>query len=702
MNLNSELFLNRNYIIKKKHKIQLDYLKPFQQLSSPNTNPLRNKYTKKTKEFFFDKFNRIDKNNEGIINNIITPTEKSYYTEANQSQVNRDIYGYNNYIINKNSFNTINFTSKKAANPKASNISNFNYADTPSYLTAYESASNFNTINKNNKQHLQTDSNDINNNYNNNDIQFMNMKLNFKILQQKLSHLKDIANSNNKDSFKTPYKLTNFTNNISGYNNEYIEKKYPIKVYRSEGVNNFNKFKKILKAAKVKDYTNKKLIEKKGIIRNLKIKNNNILKNNNNNFPSNINNENDLIKIKIKNQREKNYLRERYYTNDNSFKKHKKKEESELSQLADTILALNESVQNFENNYNIKDKSFEIPKDESNKKNIIIKNKNKKNNYKFISNELEEISINKEYNQTQNNNDQNIKLIVEHIFSYNSTENKKNGIEDNPNENKSIIKNKNERNINIVQTNNFILNNLTEVKKNKNEEKEIQKNNNTDIKLKNETKNNKNTEKDFEDDNENNEDDDGDNKIINSLIATASHNFKNEKECENNGNNNSITDFNKHLEKETQKNITFDNNLIYINYYQDFKVTNLHITDSDDKTINYKPKNISKYLKKLTTNAYKVKPIIINSNKLNYNNIINKIQIHNTNIKMNKIKAKQTIKKNIDFIKEVQKKNQSKDRTQSKDKNKKKNNLKHNNSFNIKVNKSNIKPNNNDILTNKK
>jgi len=699
MNLNSELFLNRNFIIKKKHKIQLDYLKPFQQLSSPNTNPLGNKYTKKTKKFFFGKLNSINNDNEKIINNIITPSEKSYYTEANQSQVNRDIYGYNNYIINKNSFNTINFTSKKAANPKVSNVSTFNYTDTPSYLTAYESTPNFNANNNNYKQHLQTDSNDINNNYNNNDIQFMNMKLNFKILQQKLSHLKDIANSNNKDSFKTPYKLTNFTNNISGYNNEYIEKKYPIKVYRSEGVNNFNKFKKILKVAKVKDYTNKNLNEKKGIIRNLKIKNNNILKNSNNNFPSNINNESDLIKIKIKNQKEKKYLKERYYTNDNSFKKHKKKEESELSQLADTILALNESAQNFENNYNIKGKSFEIPKVDSNKKNVIIKNKNKKNNYKFISNELEEISLNKEYNQTQNNNDENIKLIVEHIFSYNSAENKKNGTEDNPFENKSVIKNKNERNINIVQTNNFILNNLTEVKKNKKEEKEMQKNNNTDIKLKNETKDNKNnTQKDFEDDNE---DDDGDNKIINSLIATASHNFKNEEKNENNKNNNSISDFDKHLKKETQKNITFDDNLIYINYYQDFKVTNLHITDSDDKTINYKPKNISKYLKKLTNNAYKIKPIIINSNKLNYNNIINKIQIHNTNIKMNKIKAKKTIKKNIDFIKEVQKKNQSKDRTQSKDRYMKKNNLKYN-SFNIKINKSNIKPVNNDVLSNKK
>jgi hypothetical protein len=266
-----------------------------------------------------------------------------------------------------------------------------------------------------------------------------------------------------------------------------------------------------------------------------------------------------------------------------------------------------------------------------------------------------------------------MKLIAEHIFSYNSTENKKNSIEDTPHKDKSIIKNKNEGNINIVQTNNFILNNLTELKNDKKEEKEMTRNNNTDIKLRKESKDKKNnTEKDFEDDNENNEDDDGDNKIIKSLIATASHNFKNEKENNNDKNSNLITDFDKNLKKETQKNITFDDNLVYINYYQDFKVTNLHITDSDDKTINFKPKNISKYLKKLTTNAYKIKPIIINSNKLNYNNIINKIQIHNTNTKMNKIKTKQTIKKNIDLIKEIQKRNNSKDKSQSKDKIRKK------------------------------
>jgi len=673
MNLNSELFLNRNFIIKKKPKIQLDYLKPLQKLPYPNTNTLRNNFIKKKKDFFLDKLNRINNNKERIINNIITPIEKSYFTESNQSQINRDIYGYNNYIINKNSFNTINFSGKKPANQKGANVSNFNYAETPNYLTAYESSSNFNENNINNMQHFQTDSNINNNNYNSNDIQFMNMKLNFKILQQKLSHLKDIANSNNKDSFKTPYKLTNFSNNISGYNNEYLEKKYPIKVYRSEGVNNFNKFKKLIKAQKVKQNTNKKDNETKGVIRNLKFKSNNILRDNINDFPSNIKNENDLIKMKIKNKRGKNYLKERFYTNDNSFKKHKKKEESDLSQLADNILALNKSDQNFENNYYTKDKSFEIPIVESKGKNVIIKNKNKKNNFKFISNELEEISLNKEYNQTLNNNDQNIKLIAEHIFSYNSTENKKNSIEDTPHKDKSIIKNKNEGNINIVQTNNFILNNLTELKKDKKEEKEMTRNNNTDIKLRKESKDKKNnTEKDFEDDNENNEDDDGDNKIIKSLIATASHNFKSENESNNDKNNNLITDFDKNLKKETQKNITFDDNLVYINYYQDFKVTNLHITDSDDKTINFKPKNISKYLKKLTTNAYKIKPIIINSNKLNYNNIINKIQIHNTNTKMNKIKTKQTIKKNIDLIKEIQKRNNSKDKSQSKDKIRKK------------------------------
>ena len=669
MNLNKELFLNRNFIIKRKPGNKSDYFKTIQKISYPNTNPAKNRYSKKNKDYFLDKINRI--NNHKIVNNLNTPSEKGYFTENNQSQVNRDIYGYNNYIINKNSFNTINFSGRKNSNQKISSINNFNYTDTPSYLTAYESSSDFNLNNVNNNQYFTNNSINNNNSLNNTDIKFMNMKLNFKILQQKLSHLNDIAISNDKDTFKTPYKISNNYINSSHYNTTNYEKKYPIKVFRSENINNYSKSKKTVK--KRKDVNNKKVNDKNVILKNFNVMESYILKQNNNKFPLDVKDEKDLINIKIKNKRDKNYIKDRYYTNDNSFKKHYQKEESELSQLADNILEINRSSENFDNNYYIKDKSIDIPEIQPKNKNIIIKNQNK-SNYKYISNELEEISLNKEYiNKTQNNNDQNSKLIVEHIFSYNSFENKINITKENSDKKNDIIKNNNDRNINIVQTNNFIINNLTEQKKDKNEEKPVIKKTNTDIKLKKEKRDNKKiNEKSFEDENvnENNEDDDGD-KIINSLIATASQNFK-KGEGNNININNSITDFDTHLKKATQKNVTFDDNLIYINYYQDFKVTNLHITDEDNKTINFRPKDISKYIKKLTNNKYNLKPIIINSNKPNYNNIINKIQIKNTNCKINKIKAIQTIKKNIDFIKEVQKRNNSKDKSQSKDKTRKK------------------------------
>ena len=128
-----------------------------------------------------------------------------------------------------------------------------------------------------------------------------------------------------------------------------------------------------------------------------------------------------------------------------------------------------------------------------------------------------------------------------------------------------------------------------------------------------------------------------------------------------------------------KKNLTFDDNLIYINYHQDYKVSNLRITDSENKAIQYNPKDISKYLKKLKSNNFRLKPIIINSNKIAYNNIINKIKIKNTNSKINKIKTNQTIQKNIDFIKNIQKKNNSKERSKSKEKNKNKSKINNDN-----------------------
>ena len=141
----------------------------------PNQNKIQNRYSKRTKDYFFENFNAI--NNGKIINNIITPLDKSYFTEHNQSQINRDIYGYNNYIINKNSFNTITFSDKKNHKSKQESISNFNYSDTPNYLTTYESNSNlkFNGINNYESQHQYqtTNPNNNENSFNNSDIKFM-------------------------------------------------------------------------------------------------------------------------------------------------------------------------------------------------------------------------------------------------------------------------------------------------------------------------------------------------------------------------------------------------------------------------------------------------------------------------------------------------------------------------------------------------
>ena len=704
MNLNKDLYLNRDYAIKRKPRIDLNIYPSLKKVYYPNQNKIQNRYSKKTRDYFFENFNEINKGK--IINNIITPLEKSYFTEHNQTQINRDIYGYNNYIINKNSFNTINFSSKKNHKSKQESISNFNYSETPNYLTTYESKSNlkFNGINNYDFQHQYqtTNPNNIDNSFNNSDIKFMNMKLNFKILQQKLTHLKDIASSNEKNIYKTPFKIN--INTLSGFNSATKANNYPIKVFRSEVMNNNNnKLKKIVNLkTKENEILYQKNKRKNDIINNnMQSKKNHIL--NQNIITDNKKIKFDLIKNKINSKKEKIHWKERYFTNDNSLTKNYKKDESELSQLADNILAYNKSSENLENNYFIKEKSLETPniKNLLQKKNNIIKNNNKNNNYKYISNELEEISLNKEHNQNENNNEQNLNLMIEHIFSYNSSENKKELSEKNTDKGKANRRNKNNKNINIVQTNNFILNHLTEDLRNKREKGPKNENTYNDINLDkdNKIKAIKNNEEELNDDNDNNTEDDGD-KIINSLIATASQNFKRVKEMTI---NNSITDFEKNFMKESNSNnyknkkVSFDDELVYINYHQDYKVTNLHITDNDNKTIQFKPKDISKYIKKLTSNNIKLKPIIINSNKTNYNNIINKIKIKNTNSKINKIKTNQIIQKNIDFIKEVEKRNNSREKSRSKEKYKKKD--VYTNSINIKVNKSKI---NNKITVNKK
>ena len=707
MNIYPEILVQKTYKNRRKPGLNLNYLQTEPITEAKNTYLLRHKLLNmnkndnlnKYKSFYFDK----------AINNYITPNE-NYYDESYNSQINRDIYGYNNYIINKNNYNTINFTSKKNSEHKIDNNNNHNYTyqDSPNYLTAYESSSDLYKILKNSSNNQAIKVNTNSSFYNNYDIRFMNMKLNFKILEKKLSHLKDIASSTDKNYYQTPYKMPYYATNINSSSNDFSESNQPIKVFRSANINNLNhKLIKKVKGAKKKIKVDKKNEETYNLNNNFKI-------NKNNESPMHSNSKNKLFNIKKENKNEINLARNRYYTNDNSLNKYSKKDESELSEIADHLLAIkkNKSIENSENIK--KDKPIEYLKlkcgsgDPSNKKNLIqnininIKNKNNNNKYKFISNELEEISINKGNNYTENNNEQN--LMIEHIFSYNSTQNSDNKKEINSSRYKNN-KAKNNKNINIVQTNNFLITDLKEKKIDKNE---VNKNNN--IEIKNGKAINKNNDKDFSDENENN-DDDYEDKIINSLIATASNKFKNGGE-DNGKINTPVSEFDNDIAKENKldngkhKHVTFDDNLIYINYHQDYKATNLKITDNDDKCIQFKPKDISKIIKNLSKEQSELKPVIIESNRENNNNIINKIKIMNINNKINKNKTRKIIQKNKDLIKEIEKrgklKSHSKDKSKYKNKvEKKKDTLNNINIKNININKLNIPNNNNKKISSK-
>jgi len=707
MNIYPEILVQKTYKNRRKPGLNLNYLKTEPITEAKNTYLLRHKLLNmnkndnlnKYKSFYFDK----------AINNYITPNE-NYYDESYNSQINRDIYGYNNYIINKNNYNTINFTSKKNSERKIDNNNNHNYTyqDSPNYLTAYESSSDLYKILKNSSNNQAIKVNTNSSFYNNYDIRFMNMKLNFKILEKKLSHLKDIASSTDKNYYQTPYKMPYYATNINSSSNDFSENNQPIKVFRSANINNLNhKLIKKVKGAKKKIKVDKKNEETYNLNNNIKI-------NKNNESPMHSNSKNKLFNIKKENKNESNLARNRYYTNDNSLNKYSKRDESELSEIADHLLAIkkNKSIENSENIK--KDKQIEYLKlkyksnNPSNKKNLIqnininIKNKNNNNKYKFISNELEEISINKGNNYTENNNEQN--LMIEHIFSYNSTQNSDNKKEINSSRYKNN-KARNNKNINIVQTNNFLITDLKEKKIDKNE---VNKNNN--IEIKNGKAINKNNDKDFSDENENN-DDDYEDKIINSLIATASNKFKNGGE-DNGKINTPVSEFDNDIAKENKldngkhKHVTFDDNLIYINYHQDYKATNLKITDNDDKCIQFKPKDISKIIKNLSKEQSELKPVIIESNRENYNNIINKIKIMNINNKINKNKTRKIIQKNKDLIKEIEKrgklKSHSKDKSKNKNKvEKKKDTINNINIKNINIKKMNIPNNNNKKISGK-
>ncbi len=65
MNLNKDLYLSRDYVIKRKPRIELNIYPTGTKIYYPNQSKIQNRYSKRTKDYFFENFNAI--NNGKII-----------------------------------------------------------------------------------------------------------------------------------------------------------------------------------------------------------------------------------------------------------------------------------------------------------------------------------------------------------------------------------------------------------------------------------------------------------------------------------------------------------------------------------------------------------------------------------------------------------------------------------------------------------
>ena len=561
-------------------------------------------------------------------NNITSSINNSYFNN-NKPQIIQDIIGYNNYIFTESNINTcINIPEV----PKKNICGLYNKNNLNLTISNYLK----NAVQKNNYKIKNKKINTLNNSnnytssfYNNDDIDYMNLKLNFKLLEQKLSHLNNIISTNDKNNNKYTSKSTNNISNLSYMNqNILIENK-------ADNYSN-HKIKKILKMKNNENINQRNNTIEKEIFSDinnqqkiLKIKVNKISK-----YNTNIKINKHKRPINLKNIDCFNYF-------DRNLNNLKSKESENLSEIADDIVdIMNENIDNKKSYKKINDKRRKM-KNNTNINNI-------KKSKKIIKNQTNQINtnINKTeyiisnlpvifYNPNNLNINKKNNLIVEHVFDYNhfDIDNKKS---------------KEQENITTINNDNDVIKDV------KNEHLK----NNDNINDDNINDDNKNAHKDEE------------GEIIDSLLAQISQDIKNEKEKQNNQLNKeldlNLKDFNcenesqqkeKNIDsinsKKIQKKVTFDDNLIYINYNQKSKVTNLHISDKNDKPLQFKSIDISKYLKNITssnTNINKIKSIMLNSSKIDYNEIINNIKNKSNNIQKNKI-----IKNNVDYIKVAKK-----------------------------------------------
>ena len=679
MNLNKYMQFRNNEFHEKKHSYLTTPMNSY--LSINDKNILR----RNTDNSYYQTINNQSSNNN--LNHTNQTTNNSYRIHSNTSSITQDVRRHNNVIFNNYNYKTFN----KPLNIKKNPISFYkgkNPKQTP--LKKYIKISNINKINRNNNNNknfktfnsnniINTSKNQFSNskNYNSNiydseEIDYINMKLNFKLLEQKISHLNNIILP--KDVYSSEYQNLSLNNkniykNIipnSFFFDRSAMQKFDTDIYLNEN-NDQAKFSQYKNFENLKSYIlDKKANENSDYIYNLKRRQDKNLINriHNSNF--------NIYKEHLAFQKEFEYLNIPQNKNgkeNDEIKNNVIENQNELNDIYyNTVDIKNEIIPN--KIYTKETYSFNIPSKKYPNRYISMNNNNLNEtiNTKNFSNNISNLSN----NSTSNNKSENYKIsnLSEIIYS---AENKINNKEKNFRTSDLIIQN--------VFSYNHHIDDRSKIEKkesintSKNNEKvdetgkEIVNNDNKEI--------NKNKNDDIKDCNYDDESEKEGERVINSLLAQVTKNSsdkenilmilnkgKNETKSSNNNDNTNLilspnnkeeTDIssnknNININNKNKKKVTFDDHLIFINYNEKEKVTKFKIIE-DKKISQFKPKDISEYLKILTSNTTenKIKPILVNVKKINYNNIVKKK-------KSNKNKQNQFLKRNIDYIKKVQKK----------------------------------------------
>lgn len=584
MNLRDYLF--KKEMIRKKKGIRLGNfpIKTNPKTSFNNTSsfPMVNNYNNNNS--YFDKTNISNRGN--YIYQTISPRNTLSSELLNQTEMERNSSKKKRFLLSNENYKNRTLNSKIYRNePFFYGRQNLNKAFFSDFAENQDSTNIIkrrSPISLNNKNIHSTKINSKKN------LNYLHVKLNFNLLQQKLEKLNNII---------TPIRtsaLNNKTNTIDIGQNYYKRKSFlknKINLTKSSILND----NKINSHIDFKKQNN--LNEKKNIYFNLR--------------PNKFKKYNNSINIiKNFNSFKTDYIGNNYLTSGKIKEDTFLETENELSQIADHII-------------NVIGTDHKKPK-----KNIIQHNIEYNINYKtndnnvkryFSVSNLPEISYTPENKRTKTKSDD---LIMEHVLTYNNKKNKNNEIK-------------------IQNENNNFIDKIKQIKIDSNPKK---------VKITKE----ENIIKPFE--NSDDEEEDGD-KVIQTLLEQVSKKVQNDQN--NKKTNITVGKIDKMMKKKNiqKKKINFDDNIIYINYKDENKITELNITNNKNKILKFQSKDINKYWKLLKSNQLKIKPALINTDKVDYQNIISKIKVEDSN-KSNTIKdSKKIIRKNIDIIRLIKNKN---------------------------------------------